>query len=384
MVSRECVYYISLRQAYLFSPPIAARLSSRTVLFTSVPQEYLQEDKLRALFGRAVKTVWIPRDTSKLDRIVTEREQTAFRLEKAETEMIKKANEARNRILQSQPKDIEANPGLTFEIPKDSASKKVKFNLEDNSVAAREQRSPSPSQSVVEIREKPDNISFFSDNSRKNSSSNTTLELPNVNGSVAAQWLPASDRPYHRPLANFGKRVDTIHWTRMRLREMAPQIGKLRKEHRSKKTKPFPAVFIEFETQNDAQIAYQALPHHRALHMSRYIGLRPYEIVWSALTIRWWSRIVRRFSILAAIAAMIIFWSIPCALIGIASNVKYLATAVPFLHWIEELPSVILALISGFLPAVALSFLMSLVPGLVRRMCPLSLRNFMKLQLTSF
>ena len=356
MVSRECVYFISLRQAYLFSPPIAARLSSRTVMFTSVPREYLHEDKLRAMFGENVKTVWIPRDTSELDRVVTEREQTAFRLERAEIDLIKRANEARDRQLKRQLADLEANPAQSL-----IELKAVKFDIDDKSLGG------TTSPTVIEIREDTGNSSG-SDNSRNSDSSNYSPNLPDVNGSVAAQWLSATERPYHRPLANLGKRVDTVHWTRMRLKEMAVQVGKLRKQHRSRKTRPFPAAFIEFKSQVDAQIAYQTLPHHRALHMSRHIGVRPYEIVWSALTIRWWSRIIRRFSTLSAIATMIIFWSLPCALIGIASNIRYLSSTVPFLHWIVKLPGVILAVISGFLPAVALSFLMSLVPAIMRRM----------------
>ncbi len=36
MITRESIYYINLRQAYLLSPLYAERLSSRTVLFTSV------------------------------------------------------------------------------------------------------------------------------------------------------------------------------------------------------------------------------------------------------------------------------------------------------------------------------------------------------------
>ena len=36
MITRESIYYINLRQAYLLSPLYAARLSSRTVLYTSV------------------------------------------------------------------------------------------------------------------------------------------------------------------------------------------------------------------------------------------------------------------------------------------------------------------------------------------------------------
>ena len=91
MVARESVYFINLRQAYLLSPHYANRLSSRTVLFTCVPNQVLDEKKLRRIFGESVKNIWIPRETDDLDDLVKEREQTADRLERAEIELIKKA-----------------------------------------------------------------------------------------------------------------------------------------------------------------------------------------------------------------------------------------------------------------------------------------------------
>jgi hypothetical protein len=48
------------------------------------------------------------------------------------------------------------------------------------------------------------------------------------------------------------------------------------------------------------------------------------------------------------------------------SNIEYLARSVPFLHWILLLPKVILGLITGLLPAVALSMLMAAVPMIMR------------------
>jgi len=43
MITRESIYYINLRQAYLMSPFYTSRISSRTVLFTSVPEDYMDE-----------------------------------------------------------------------------------------------------------------------------------------------------------------------------------------------------------------------------------------------------------------------------------------------------------------------------------------------------
>lgn len=59
LVARESIFYINLRQAFLLSPVYANRISARTVLFTSVPKPYLDQAKLRKVFGDAVKNIWI-------------------------------------------------------------------------------------------------------------------------------------------------------------------------------------------------------------------------------------------------------------------------------------------------------------------------------------
>ena len=191
--------------------------------------------------------------------------------------------------------------------------------------------------------------------------------LADVSGSVAAQWIPSTSRPHHRPLGNYGKRVDTIKWCRMRIKRLNFQIKKERRKLLSRQDSLLPSVFVEFHTQRDAQIASQTLIHHRALHMTdRYIGVRPYEIVWASLSMAWWSRIVRRFSIQALIVTMIIFWALPCALVGMISNIQVIAVKVSFLHWILDLPKVVLGLLSGLVPALALSWLMATVPWIIR------------------
>ena len=103
MISRECVYFVNIRQAYILSPFYAERLSSRTVLYTSVPRRLLDERKLRKVFGDAVKNVWIPRETVELDMLVKEREQTAERLERAEILLIKKTNVAYQKAVKNRP-----------------------------------------------------------------------------------------------------------------------------------------------------------------------------------------------------------------------------------------------------------------------------------------
>lgn len=92
MITRECIYYINLRQAYLMSPLYASRISSRTVLYTSVPDEYMDESKLRTMLEPGVRRVWMATDCDDLMEKVEERDKVAMKLEGAETKLIKTAN----------------------------------------------------------------------------------------------------------------------------------------------------------------------------------------------------------------------------------------------------------------------------------------------------
>ncbi|TVY87416.1 Uncharacterized protein LAWI1_G006273, partial [Lachnellula willkommii] len=360
MVNRECVYFISLRQAYLMSPLYSTRLSSRTVLFTSVPQQILDERKLRRVFGDTVKNIWIPRETDDLDELVKEREQTAERLEKAEILLIQKANAAYRKAVANGHPDIKAE----LESPPAGFSKEVETEI--NPVSPTSSFSPIMPTSPMSPGT-PQEYPRSDGTPISKTSYAFSGPLPDVNGSMASQWIPHSQRPVHRPIANYGRRVDTIKWTRSRLKELAPKIAKLRAQYRKGKAVPIPAVFIEFHTQVDAQSAYQTLAHHRANHMvPEIVGVRPQEIIWSSLKFRWWERIIRRFLIQGFIAAMVVFWSIPAALVGMISSIKFLTTKLTFLSWINKLPSIVLGLISGLLPAVALAMLMAAVPIMLR------------------
>lgn len=128
-----------------------------------------------------------------------------------------------------------------------------------------------------------------------------------------------------------------------------------------------PAAFVEFDTLSNAQSAYQTLPHHRPFHMTPHInGIRPEEIVWSTLRMKWWERIIRSFAATAVVAVMVVFWSLPAAGIGLITKIDFLTDKVPFLGWINKLPKPILGLITGLLPAVALSLLMAAAPMILR------------------
>ncbi|KAJ9612485.1 hypothetical protein H2200_004082 [Cladophialophora chaetospira] len=348
MVSRECVYYINLRQAYLLSPFYANRLSSRTVLYMNVPRQFLDEDRLRWMLGPSVKRIWIPQTTDELKRLVKEREQTAMRLEKAEFTLIKIANAARTKALEKADGESNRTPTSVSESDQDLKDGRANTTTKSGH-AATVQLSENPEPSPVSTKEIEER------------------SLPDVNGSVASQWITHSSRPRHRPIANYGRRVDTIKWTRNQIKKLNSKIAKVRRDQLFETDGLLPSVFVEFESHTEAQNAYQTLTHHRPLHMAqRYIGVRPFEILWDALSMSWLETIARRFLIKTFITVLIIFWAIPSAIVGIISNIRTVSEKVPFLGWIEDLPNVVLGVISGVLPAFALSLLMSIVPGILR------------------
>jgi len=247
LVTRELIYYVNLRQAYLLSPLYSQRMSSRTVLFQAVPTEYANEAKIRKMFGDEVKNVWVVPDTEELEKLVEERTKVALKLEGAETALIKKANNARLKSLKKNP----------------------------------DEQVPPPADE----------------------------ELGNESGSAAARWIAPKERPTHRLTMLIGKKVDTINWSREEIARLNPLIEKAQNECRAGEAKPRNAVFVEFWDQTKAQAAYQMMAHHQPLHMSpRVVGLGPEEVVWSNMGITWKTITSRNIISIAFIVTLIIFW----------------------------------------------------------------------------
>ena len=311
MITRESIFYINLRQAYLLSPLYSSRLSSRTVLFTSVPAPYLEESAIRRMLGTAVKRVWIASDTKELDDLVEKRDKAAMKLEGAETKLIRTAN-----------------------------GKRLKAEKKDNKKGA-----------------------------AKSNSDATAVE----SGNVAGKWITEKDRPTHRLKPLIGKKVNTIDWCRAELERLIPQVAELQAKHRAHDSKKVGSVFVEFTTLAEAQAAYQSLTHHQVLHMApRFTGMTPDEVIWKNLRIKWWERVIRSLATTAMVTVLVIFWSIPVAFVGAISNVNSLAHTYSWLAWLLKIPPVIFGVVSGLLPSVLLAVLMALLPIFLRMMAKMS------------
>ncbi|KAF2103468.1 DUF221-domain-containing protein [Rhizodiscina lignyota] len=306
MITRESIFYVNLRQAYLLSPLYASRLSSRTVLFTSVPPDFMNKEKLHRMLGPSVRRIWLATNTKDLDDLVERRDKAAMKLEAAETKLITSANGSRLK-----------------------AEKK----------------------------------------GNRSSSTDAAIADGGESGSLAGRYIKPKQRPTHRLKFLIGQKVDTIDWCRTELQKLIPQIDGEQNKHKIGDATMLNSVFVQFATLSEAQAAYQSLTHHKVLQMApRFTGMTPGDVIWSNLRIRWWERVIRQFATLAAVVALIVFWSVPVAFVGAISNVNYLIKEIPALGFINDIPQVILGVVTGLLPSILLAVLMALLPIFLRLM----------------
>jgi hypothetical protein len=302
VIARESFYVVNLRQAYRRSPWGASRLSSRTILFTNVPNTLSQSELFQMFPG--VKHAWVASKTKELDDLVDDRDKTAMKLEEGEIQLSRDANQNR----------LKAEKG------------KKHFVAEDVS--------------------------------------------------DGTKWINPKKRPTHKLKPIIGKKVDTIEYGRSHLAELIPKITKEQDRHWNGEGDLVGAVFLEFDTQKHAQDAWQMMQSRKTRPnkklQARQLGIMPQEVVWGNLRIKPAEHLIRWLVATVFISVMIIFWAIPVAFVGLVSNVNYLADEFTWLNWIHDIPTVILGVVTGLLPAVMLAVLMSLVPVVCRLMAKLA------------
>ncbi|SPO25626.1 uncharacterized protein UTRI_03350_B [Ustilago trichophora] len=306
--------FIKLRQEFLVSPQHAQSAQAKTVLITGIPNELLSEKKLRAIYSQlpgGVAKVWLNRNLKELPDLFDEREKWCNKLEAAETSLIKTA----------------------YKLVKKGKAQDASGSLPDADVE--------------------------------------------INAEVADQYVPKKKRPTHKlgKIPCMGEKVDTIHWCREEIARLNKQIEKKRSEIAVdyKNYPPQSSAFILFNTQIAAHMAAKAQAHHEPYRMTnRYVEAHPDDVVWANMNMNPYERKIRTAIGWAITIALIIFWAVPVAFVGIISNINGIAAKAPFLNWLLDIPPVVLGIIQGILPTVLLAVLNMLLPIFLRLLSRLS------------
>ncbi|CCK72452.1 Phm7p KNAG_0K00870 [Huiozyma naganishii CBS 8797] len=324
---KELYYYTVMRHAVQTTPLCDGLLSSRTVVLTELDGKLMNEGELDKIFSRASRIVYA-HDTKKLEKLVQERKKHAVRLETA-----------LNKVLDSAV-------GMTLE------------------------KKPSLWNTLV---------SKLLHTVRRESSKKGVL--PGKGGSLGKPrddldtYVPLNKRPKHRtgpwylpPMEwLFGrKKVNTLTYCKDEISRLNGEIHTLQDEwHENKK---LPAVFLQFGNQVDAQCCFQSVDQLLGTFSfgKKIVGVAPEDINWGNLNLTRWERYARYIGANTFLTAMIIFWAIPTAVVGCISNVNFLTEKVPFLRFINNMPTFLLGIITGLLPTIALAVLMSLVPPIIK------------------
>ncbi|KAK9479769.1 hypothetical protein V1514DRAFT_366518 [Lipomyces japonicus] len=305
--------YVKIRQRYLISPQHRLRASATTVLIRAIPSHLLDSEKLKHVFGvlpGGVRNVWINRDFDKLTERIDDRNYAAALLESAETKLIQIAHIRHQKSLRQ----------------------------------------------------------------RNASNSASSDEEPLLNeDQVWKKYVSWHDRPTHRlrlsrwfvGIPFISRKVDTIDWARTELNRLNKEIEDMQENETR-----FPllnSAFIQFNSQVAAHMACQSLASESPKHMApRLVEINPKDVLWANMSIKWWEEVLRKLFTLGAVITLIVGWAFPVAFVGVISQLSYLTNALPFLSFINDLPSAIKGIISGILPPAALAGLMSLLPYIFR------------------
>lgn len=111
LIARETILFIKLRQTVMLSPSYRSRLSTKTVLFTTVPENLRSEAAMRESFD-GVLNVWVQPDIKELTDLVKKRDKAAAKLEGAENKMIKKLIKNRKKEEKKAAKSGEATQDI--------------------------------------------------------------------------------------------------------------------------------------------------------------------------------------------------------------------------------------------------------------------------------
>ncbi|TFK73459.1 DUF221-domain-containing protein [Pluteus cervinus] len=355
-IKLEMRHFILERQKYLISPKHAKSVQANTILITGVPEKYLSKGLLHKMYNElpgGVKKIWINRDLKELPDIYDRRMDACAKLESAETALLRTA--AKLRLAELKKRGVTSG--------KKSSDPEVGSAEDFVPAVPRESRPQHRLGSIPFTGEKVDTIDWAREEIKK------CTELLEEGRKVIAKEDEEAEAEDQAVYGAQGSRAAAA-----KLKEFGGKMKQVvtRKKASEYQYPPLNSVFVTFNKQIAAHLAINSLAHHEPYRMSaRYIEVAPADVIWSNLGLNPYEIKVRVAISWAATAALIIFWAIPVAFVGVVSNIHTVCAQASWLAWICTLPKIVVGIISGILPPVLLAVLMMLLPIVLRLLAKL-------------
>ncbi|KAJ6588857.1 hypothetical protein B0H19DRAFT_1101507 [Mycena capillaripes] len=337
----EMKHFVTTRQQFLINPVHAKSVQANTVLVTGIPTRYLSPMALHGLFKDlpgGVKRIWVNRNMRALPDVYDRRMAACGKLESAETKLLAIAAKAHLKAAGGAAKDAEGRGGVPQVAQADRPTHKLGF--------------------LGLFGEKVDSIDW----ARKEIAACNKL-LAEGRRAMVREMSDPNETPAEEDEHGFARHDGDD--------ADAEQVVEAKKEGKSSKNEGYPAIssaFITFNRQIAAHMAENILLHHEPYRMAeKYTEVSPMDVIWSNLGLNPYEMKLRMLASYAATAALIIFWAVPVAFVGVISNLHSLATTAKWLNWIDKLPSPVIGILSGILPPVLLAVLMMLLPIILRQ-----------------
>jgi len=330
--AKEMEFYSKLRQHNLKISRRSEALGS-TVLITDIPLHLRDVAKLRVLYGiypGGVSSVTINRNYDLLLDDIDKRNRLSSELEDAETTLICKAN---LRWKRSKLRDSDQG-----KVSSSFAGLQEKIAFERTPVNARSKES-------LESPGKPTRTPYSMPSDRK------TLRVSD------SSWVPSA--------LLFTKPEDSIEYCRRELHILNLRIVEARE--RPETSNVIGSAFVRFNEPRGAHMASQCITHPRprtmiACPVQNVAG----QVVWKHIALSWWERYVRSLVTKSLISLFTVGCILPVAFTGLLSQLMYLSSFFPWLHWVVHLPHWLVALVQGVLPPSLLAVVMILAPLILR------------------
>eukprot|EP00246_Nothoceros_aenigmaticus_P015537 TRINITY_DN651_c0_g1_i1.p1 TRINITY_DN651_c0_g1~~TRINITY_DN651_c0_g1_i1.p1 ORF type:complete len:746 (-),score=124.95 TRINITY_DN651_c0_g1_i1:589-2826(-) len=174
---------------------------------------------------------------------------------------------------------------------------------------------------------------------------------------------PGGVRPLHKvgTCGLYGAKVDSIDTYGEEIKMLTP---KLEEEQGQAQSNEEGAAFCFFNSRRAAAAAGQCVHAPRANTWQTQPAPEPREVIWTNLSISFYSRSVRELVVYGIVFLTVVFYMIPIGIISALTTLENLQKTAPFIKPIVKI-GVLKSVLEAYLPQLALIIFLALLPKLL-------------------